>query len=400
MKKKWATSLVASALLFGGISTAAIPMTTHAATTPSFTILVEDKEISSDVSPIFVHDRTFVPLRALAESLGATVDYNNTTKTATLTKDSITLVMNFKSGVVKKNGTVITMEEAPRFISDRALVPLRFISQAFGNEVTYNAATHTASVLASEKTLANRAAIKQVLDDSSAVMKDKKSFEMNLNLHGNFPTGEKSMPNLDLTGNMIFDYTMTPIAMYGKGTIKPTGVADLPPQLQNLGLELYLVDGKSYLKDPISGKWSAEQAFDMTELTKMIDMNRQSNAQSDASEKLLLPYMSMTDNGTSYTITTKLDRNGLKKLALSEPTVPGQPPMSDAELQQGLSVYNGMQITITIDKTTHLETGIGMNMDMKMPTGEAVSLSFDGAISKYDAIAPIQVPQDVLDATK
>ncbi|MGZ4133987.1 MAG: copper amine oxidase N-terminal domain-containing protein, partial [Tumebacillaceae bacterium] len=183
MKNRYTATIVGTALFFGGMSTALTPTTALAATTKDhFKIIVEDKLVSYEIQPEFVHDRAFVPLRDLSETLGATVDYDASTQVATLKKDDIVLTLNFKTGVVQKNGTVIKMDEAPRFIRDHALVPLRFISQAFGNEVTYDAKTMTASVLPTQKTLAQRVAISGLLYQVAAASQAKNSYELNLHL--------------------------------------------------------------------------------------------------------------------------------------------------------------------------------------------------------------------------
>jgi hypothetical protein len=390
MKTKYVASIVTTGLMLGGSSTAIMPMAAQAATTSNFTIIVEDKEVSYDVPPIFVHDRTFVPLRALSESLGATVDYNNTTKVATLTKDDIVLTLNFQTGVVKKNSAVIKMEEAPRFIHDRALVPLRFISQAFGNQVGYDAKTHTASVFPTQKTLDQRAAVKTVMDQVTAAMKPKTSFEMNLNLLETMPVPKQ--PNMTVSGNLLLDYTKNPLALYGKGVLTAPSTV---PGATDLNLEMYLVDGKGYLKDPDTQKWVSDTVFTTEQLNQFMQMTTQQDAQSEAARIVLLPYMSMTDNGTSYTITTKLDAKGLKKLDQFDPTMQQQnnPILND---QLGLPDLGAMTITLGVDKTTFLETSFGITYLMSMPGTQPITATLSGTISKYDSIAPIQVPDDVL----
>ena len=50
-------------------------------------VTVDDKEISNDVAPVIVNDRTLVPIRIVTETLGGEVGWNDATKTVTLKID-------------------------------------------------------------------------------------------------------------------------------------------------------------------------------------------------------------------------------------------------------------------------------------------------------------------------
>ena len=46
----------------------------------------QNDSVSLDVPPLIVHDRTLVPIRAISESLGVTVDWDGETRTVLLTR--------------------------------------------------------------------------------------------------------------------------------------------------------------------------------------------------------------------------------------------------------------------------------------------------------------------------
>ena len=59
-------------------------------------VTINGEAIPFDVPPQMVNDRTMVPLRAIFEALGASVDWNPETSTVTSTKDSSTIKLTVK----------------------------------------------------------------------------------------------------------------------------------------------------------------------------------------------------------------------------------------------------------------------------------------------------------------
>lgn len=109
-------------------------------------IMLDQREVISDVSPIIRNDRTLVPIRVISENLGAQVTWNSTTKTVIIHKQGDRLELAVNSQTVVKNSTSYIIDVAPTIHMGRTLVPLRFISEHLGIQVTWNSATHTVSL--------------------------------------------------------------------------------------------------------------------------------------------------------------------------------------------------------------------------------------------------------------
>jgi hypothetical protein len=112
--------------------------------------IVNNKIVTIDAAPYVNADsRTMVPIRALAEDFGATVDWNADTQTVTVKLDGNTVEMTIGSTTYKVNGTEKTMDTAPVIKDGRTFVPVRFVAEALGFKVTptYNADGTTASVV-------------------------------------------------------------------------------------------------------------------------------------------------------------------------------------------------------------------------------------------------------------
>lgn len=90
---------------------------------------------NSDVKPIVQNDRTLVPVRFIAETLGADAAWDDSTQTATLTKgDSVVNVtLNQKEMLV--NGERVPLDVPAQTVNDRTLLPLRAVSDAFSKQV-------------------------------------------------------------------------------------------------------------------------------------------------------------------------------------------------------------------------------------------------------------------------
>ncbi|WP_338654016.1 copper amine oxidase N-terminal domain-containing protein [Lysinibacillus sp. Y5S-8] len=87
---------------------------------------------------------TLVPMKAIFESLGATVAYESATKKVTATKGSKKIVLGVgnKMAYVDANGTTstIALSHPAEIYQGTTMVPLRFVSQALGADVTFDEA--------------------------------------------------------------------------------------------------------------------------------------------------------------------------------------------------------------------------------------------------------------------
>ncbi|MEG6617374.1 copper amine oxidase N-terminal domain-containing protein [Peptococcaceae bacterium 1198_IL3148] len=96
-----------------------------------------------DVAPQVIDGRTFTPVRYVAESIGATVAYDEATKTATLTKGETVVEFVLGSKTYTVNGAAQTMDVAAQAINGRTMLPARYVAQAFGYEVGFDPASKT-----------------------------------------------------------------------------------------------------------------------------------------------------------------------------------------------------------------------------------------------------------------
>lgn len=103
------------------------------------TVTYNGKKILFDQIPVYENRRTLVPLRAIFETLGASVSWDGATQTVTAVKDNTTVSLTLDNAVAKKNGETITLDVPAKAINGRTMVPVRFIADSFGVNVDWDA---------------------------------------------------------------------------------------------------------------------------------------------------------------------------------------------------------------------------------------------------------------------
>lgn len=132
-KKFIATVTIAAVATFS----AQAVMPTEQAEAANISIIVDGKKIASDVSPTLISGRTMVPIRAIGETLKATVNWDNATRTATITKGNNTMYLTEGQYSYTLNGASKTMDVPVTIVGGRTLAPLRVIGEALGAGVLW-----------------------------------------------------------------------------------------------------------------------------------------------------------------------------------------------------------------------------------------------------------------------
>jgi len=127
-------------ILIALLCTATLTLPVAASQTP-IRVLLDGNPLQFDVQPNTVDGRTMVPMRVIFEALGAEVQWNEATSTITATRGDLVIQMTIGDRNMRVNGVSRTMDTAPISIAGRTLVPVRFISEAFGCEVRWDANT-------------------------------------------------------------------------------------------------------------------------------------------------------------------------------------------------------------------------------------------------------------------
>lgn len=105
-------------------------------------IYINGQVVESDQPPLLIDNRTFVPIRVIAEDLGATVNYDNKDRIVTIKRDKTNILLTIGDDIARISSDVETRPailDAPAFLrNDRTYLPLRSISELFGMQVDWD----------------------------------------------------------------------------------------------------------------------------------------------------------------------------------------------------------------------------------------------------------------------
>lgn len=139
MKKKL-TMLMAAVIASTVIS---VPVMADNTTEQGINIVVSGAALECDQPPVIVEGRTLIPLRAVAEAVGAEVNWNGDKKAVEINKDGLAVSLEIGSPQVSLGSQTVAIDVPAQIINDRTMVPIRFVAEAFGLEVEWDGDTKT-----------------------------------------------------------------------------------------------------------------------------------------------------------------------------------------------------------------------------------------------------------------
>jgi len=109
-------------------------------------IIYKDGILAFETAPTMEADRTLVPMRFLFEQMGANVDWEGETQTATVEKGNDKIAFSINNTAAKVNNTIKTMDVPARLINSKTMIPLRFLSEELGYNVEWDQNTKTVTI--------------------------------------------------------------------------------------------------------------------------------------------------------------------------------------------------------------------------------------------------------------
>ncbi len=128
MMNKLKTIFFALVLLIVGYTTV------HAADTALY---LDGKLLNTDVPPIIVQNRSFVPVRSIFEKMGAEVTWIKSRQQVIIRSSDTRIVLNVNSTTAYVDDETVEMDVAPFIKDGRTMVPVRFISEKLKYDVKW-----------------------------------------------------------------------------------------------------------------------------------------------------------------------------------------------------------------------------------------------------------------------
>ncbi len=115
--------------------------------TPDITVTLDGNKIDfPDAKPYLYKDRTLVPIRFISEAMGADVAWNGDEKEVTIVKGRDTIITHILSSKATLNGVMYAFDVSTRITEDRTFVPLRFVAEMLNCDVDWDESTYTVTI--------------------------------------------------------------------------------------------------------------------------------------------------------------------------------------------------------------------------------------------------------------
>jgi len=108
---------------------------------------IYDYDQQFDVPPFIYNDRTLLPLRKTFEIFGLDVNWNGDERSvSTVTKEGKKIWLQIDNNQVKVDDEIITLDVPAKIFNNRTFVPVRFITETVGYDVSWDGATRSVRI--------------------------------------------------------------------------------------------------------------------------------------------------------------------------------------------------------------------------------------------------------------
>ncbi len=160
-------------------------------------VKVNGNQLEMSCSPQIIENNTLVPLRDISDALDVTIKWNENTKTIDVYGINDTYTLEIDNVTVKsKNNNTILLNAAPTIIEDKTFVPIRFIAESVGADVLWDDISKTVFITTNEQQDNNNLERIELLLAGKKIYTGQKISELKENF-GEPGRIEKSIYNLD-----------------------------------------------------------------------------------------------------------------------------------------------------------------------------------------------------------
>jgi len=97
--------------------------------------------VNLEPAPVIVEGRTLLPARAIVEMLGGDIDWDNDLRQVHINHGDTHILLEINNPMALVNGAPRMLDVPPQIVNDRTLVPLRFVAESLGVEVDFRDST-------------------------------------------------------------------------------------------------------------------------------------------------------------------------------------------------------------------------------------------------------------------
>lgn len=182
-------------------------------------------------APIIEKGTTLVPVRAFLEKLGFEIGWDDEHKVVTASKNSLSIVMQINNTTALVNDEEHTLTVAPKIVNKNTLVPLRFIAETAGYEVSWDQELRLAAIVEKE---ASRGFLWKVEQNGNTVyllgsihVANEAMYPLRAEIEDAFAQADHLAVEVDITkgGDPEIQQFVEKIATYQDGTTLPDHIS-------------------------------------------------------------------------------------------------------------------------------------------------------------------------------
>jgi N-acetylmuramoyl-L-alanine amidase len=101
-------------------------------------LYLNGKKLTAEVAPRIVKDTAVVPVRIIAEELGAEVKWEDATRKVSVVQNQVSINLQIDNEEATVNGASRKLEIPPMIVEGSTMLPLRFVGENLGMHVTWD----------------------------------------------------------------------------------------------------------------------------------------------------------------------------------------------------------------------------------------------------------------------
>lgn len=394
--------------LVGPVSAASQPSKAAQPAVKPITVIIDGKTLTFEVPPYQEKGTTLVPMRAIFEALGATVQWDEKTQTVTAVRGDTTIVLTLGKKEARVRGKAVTLVIPAVKSKGKTMVPLRFVSEALGAEVNWNPATRTITIISG----------KAVISSGTPGAVDQEALKLLQKTYSTEPQDMDFSGKITLKADMSglpminVDATMSGSArknydMYLTFRMKMLAMGTPP---QDMEFAMAVKDKVLYSKDLTTGQWLNLGVYDPKDpKTTGLDLKELGLSEFNPTEfskwltegglfKEVKIVGEETVDGKTYkkvlaVFSPDFFKEMMKKLTAS------QTPGGNAAPAELNVTFEKFEMTVLIDPVTGLARRTDAQVSMSMPYVDAatgtklpIGIKFSVVVDQVQNRAPIQFP--------
>lgn len=246
-RPRWIAGALAAGVLVAALATPAGAQ--------SVSVTLNGSPITLSPSPVTRDGRVFVPLRGVFEQLGASVVYAGGTINAQGNGHAVQLQIGSNRAIVDGNQQAIDV--APFILGASTFVPLRFVSQALGAQVSYDAGSKLVALSSGGTPAQEITPVPQrppAPPPVSALVLRSVQPERDATLVSRRPTIEARFGNAQVDPNSV-RVTFDGLDISGNASRSPDGIVFSPPSDLEFGQHTVRITGRDGSQRPFDVGW-------------------------------------------------------------------------------------------------------------------------------------------------